>query len=288
MTDKDLIAKLNSLKNINPDQSWLAGNRELLISQISNSGALKLSAWKVFVINFNSFTKAASRPAYALGTFALILITASLFSHQVFSSAKPNDSLYIARIISEKAKLNTMFNSDERNKLAVQFATEHAQDISVILSDPQFNNDSNKDQVAKLNESFNKEIKSAKTHISYLNAKVVSDNKNNNDASGTVSMANSLKDNSGVELLEGKDLNQNITPAATATSVLIMPANLTASSASGTLPIDKVGAGDEENEEENKAVNADSILEEVKQLFEKKDYNKAVDKLKEVDEIIKN
>jgi len=285
MTDKDLIAKLNSLKNVSPDQNWLTSNRELLVSQISNSGALKLSTWRVFIINFNSFAKAASRPAYALGAFVLILITGSLFSHQVFSSAKPNDSLYIARIISEKAKLNTMFNSDERNKLAVQFATEHAQDISVILSDPQFNNDSNKDQVAKLNESFNEEIKSAKTHISYLSAKVTSDNKNSNDASGTVSMANSLKDNAGVELLEEKNLNQNITPAVTTTSVLVMPANLIASSATATLPIDKVGAGDKEDKT---TINADSILEEVKQLFNKKDYNKAVDKLKEVDEMIKN
>jgi len=285
MTDKDLIAKLNSLKNISPDQNWLASNRELLVSQISNSGALKLSAWRVFIINFNSFAKAASRPAYALGAFVLILITGSLFSHQVFSSAKPNDSLYIARIISEKAKLNTMFNSDERNKLAVQFATEHAQDISVILSDPQFNNDNNKDQVAKLNESFNEEIKSVKTHISYLNPKTTtSDNKNSNDASGTVSMANSLKDDSGVELFEEENLNQNITPAVNTTSVLIMPTNL-ASSATATLPIDKVGEG---NGEEKITINADSILEEVKQLFEKKDYNKAVDKLKEVDEMIKN
>jgi len=287
MTDKDLIAKLNSLKNISPDQNWLASNRELLVSQISNSGALKLSTWRVFIINFNSFAKAASRPAYALGAFVLILITGSLFSHQVFSSAKPNDSLYIARIISEKAKLNTMFNSDERNKLAVQFATEHAQDISVILSDPQFNNDNNKDQVAKLNESFNEEIKSVKTHISYLNPKTTAttnDNKNSNDASGTVSMANSLKDDSGVELLEEENSNQNITPAVNTTSVLIMPTNL-ASSATATLPIDKVGEG---SGEEKTTINADSILEEVKQLFEKKDYNKAVDKLKEVDEMIKN
>jgi len=272
MTNKELIAKLDSLKNINPDANWLSNNRELLLSQISNSGARELSAWSVFVINFSSLAKAASKPAYALGAFILILLTGSIFSHQAFSSAKPNDSLYIARIISEKAKLNTMFNADERNKLAVQFATEHAQDISAVLADPQFNNDENKDQVAKLNESFNDEINSVKTHISYLSPKAV---KNNtiNDVSDTVSMANSLKDSDGVQIFEDNNkVNPVLTPGAKATSVLNIPNTLLATTTASTTT----------------EVSADSVLDEVKQLFEKKDYTKASDKLKEVDEMIKN
>lgn len=287
MTDKELIVKLNSLKKVSPDQNWLKDNRDLLVSQISNSGARELSTWKTFIINFNSFAQAASHPAYALGVFVLVLITGSLFSHQVFSSAKPNDSLYIARIISEKAKLNTMFNANERNKLAVQFATEHAQDISAVLADPEFNNDSNKDQVAKLSESFNQEINSVKSHISYLTPKAVknSDVDVKNDINDTVSMANSLKDNNGVEIFEDKTLSPITVPDGKATSVLIMPDGLIASSATATIAIDKVG---ENKDTEDKKVNADLILDEAKQLFENKDYNKALDKLKEVDEIIKN
>lgn len=272
MTDKELITKLNSLKNIAPDANWLTNNRELLLSQVSNSGARELSAWSLFVINFSSLAKAASKPAYSLGAFILILLTGSIFSHQAFSSAKPNDSLYIARIISEKAKLNTMINSDERNKLAVQFASEHAQDISEVLADPQFNTDENKDQVAKLNESFNDEIASVKTHISYLSPKPA---KNNviNDINDTVSMANSLKDNNGLQVFEDTNLKADVTPGAKATSVLNVDSTLLASStlASTSTP-----------------VSADSVLDEAKQLFEKKDYTKASDKLKEVDEMIKN
>lgn len=272
MTDKELITKLNSLKNIAPDTNWLANNRELLLSQVSNSGARELSAWSLFVINFSSLAKAASKPAYALGAFVLILLTGSIFSHQAFSSAKPNDSLYIARIISEKAKLNTMLNSDERNKLAVQFASEHAQDISAVLADPQFNTDENKDQVAKLNESFNDEIDSVKTHISYLSPKPA---KNNviNDVNDTVSMANSLKDNNGLQVFEDANIKGDQTPVVKATSVLNVDSTLLASStlASTSTP-----------------VSADSVLDEAKELFEKKDYTKASDKLKEVDEMIKN
>ncbi len=281
MTDKELIVKLNSLKEISPDSNWLRNNRELLLSQISNSGARELSAWSVFIINFSSLIKAVSKPAYALGAFILILLTGSLFSHQAFSGAKPNDSLYIARIISEKAKLNTMFNAEERNKLAVQFATEHAQDISAVLADPQFNNDQNKDQVAKLNESFDQEINAVKTHISYLNPRAAKIDKNV-DINDTVSMANSLKDNSGVQVFEdnskanlGKE-SSVLTPGAKATSVLNTPNILLATSTASTTNLTV------------KEVSTDSVLDEVKQLFEKKDYTKASDKLKEVDEMIKN
>jgi len=272
MTDRDLITKLNSLKNVNPDAEWLNSNRDLLLSQISNSGARDLSVWKVFAINLGSLAKAASKPAYALGAFVVILITGSIFSHSILASAKPNDSLYIARIISEKAKLNTMFNSDERNKLAVQFATQNAQDISTVLADAQFNNSSNKDQVAKLNASFDKEIDTVKTHISYLNPKSVkTDAIINNveaNASDTVSMANSLKDKAGVQLLEDQK-NLVTTPASNATSVLNVTPKLPAVETVAT-------------------TTADTILDEAKQLFDKKDYTKAADKLNEVDEMIKN
>ena len=262
MTDKDLIKKLNSLSNISPDLSWKASNRDLLLSQISNSGARDLSAWQIFVINFNSLAKTVSKPAYALGAFVVLLITGSLFSHQVFGNAKPNDSLYIARIISEKAKLNTMFNSDERNKLAVQFATEHAQDISAVLANPEFNNDTNKDQVAKLNASFDTEINTVKNKINYLIPKKDQDVKEV-IATDTVSMAGSSKDNSGVQLLEAKSDNKIATPS-TAT---ITPVSQTISSSTDA--------------------SADTILDEAKQLFDKKDYTKASNKLKEVDELIK-
>ena len=166
MTEKDLISKLNNLKNINPSEAWLKSNRELLLSQVSNSGATELSAWKNFVINLSSLTKASAQPVYAFGIFVFVLLATGVFSHQLFSSAKPNDTLYIARIISEKAKLSTVINTESRDKLAMQFANERAQEISAVLADPSFNNDNNKDAVAKLNTDFSEEIETVKTDIS--------------------------------------------------------------------------------------------------------------------------
>lgn len=274
MTNSQLIAKLNNLKKVNPDQKWLESNRELLLSQVSNSGAENLSVWKIMIINVSSVFKSAAQPAYALGVFIFLLLAGSLFGGPLLAKTKPNDSLYIARIISEKVKLNTTFNSNARNKMEVKFASEHAQDISAILSDPAFNNEANQDQVARLNNSFNEEVKTVKERIGRLSAAgaAVSDNPSapKNDE---VIIADSAKDGQGIQL--------SVQPLISTTATLTIPAgfNLNATS------VDLMATSTETEKVE--PTKADKIIDEAQALFDSKDYVKASDKLKEVDEIIK-
>ncbi len=277
MTDRELIKKLNTLKNIKPEAAWTSSNRELLLSQISNSGARELSAWKMFAINFNSFVKVSAQPAYALGVFLLILVGGGLFSHQVFNNAKPNDSLYIARIISEQAKLSTVFNSADRNKMAAKFSLEHARDISTVLADPNFNTEENKDQVAKLSESFNKEIENVKTRISYLAPKTetVEPKKVDNTSAeeDVVSMAGSEKDDRGLQVAEKQPVKAVIPVVATNSELV--------ATNSETLSIAPIEIST------SSTLTTSSILDEAKQLSDSKDYQKASEKLQEVSELIK-
>lgn len=276
MTNKDLILKLNSLKEVNPDEAWLKSNRELLLSQISNAGAENIPAWKAFFINFSSVAKAASQPAYALGAFVLMLLTGSFFGPQIFSRTKPNDSLYIARIISEKVKINTTFDSETRDKLAVQYAAEHAQDISAVLADPKFNTEANKEQVAQLSDSFNKEVTTVKNRISRIPAIAAKTAANNVPAAAKpdkaeLVMADSSKDGKGIQL--------QVNPTDKAAVVKAEDtAKGTSTKATTTNPVATSTV---------KSSDADKILDEATKLFDKKDYNKALDKLKEVDDIIK-
>lgn len=284
MSEKDLIVKLNNLKNISPDNSWLKSNRELLLSQISNSGAKKISGRENFFINLSSFFKASAQPAYSFGVFVFILLFTSLFAHQLFSKTKPTDSLYIARIISEKAKLSTVINSESRDKLAMQFANERAQEISAVLSDPNFNNDSNKVEVAKLNNNFNEELATVKTKIKNLKpvAKVA---KNNlaSSSSDSFSIAENNKDTSGVQLFENPnnkvivDSNKKV-EAASALKSLNPSATLTLTvKATST----KIAATSSD------IVSTNSIIDQAQKLFDNKDYSQASNKLKEVNSIIK-
>lgn len=168
MTEKDLIAKLNNAKKISPDKSWLASNRELFVNQISNSGASDLAASQSFYISLKSLAKTISQPVLATLAFLFLLLGASVFGDKVFSQAKPNDSLYIARVISEKVKLNTVFDTKTRDELAVKFAASHAKDISQVLANPEFNTEDNQVEVDRLSGEFVKEIETVKTKMTSL------------------------------------------------------------------------------------------------------------------------
>lgn len=281
MTNSELIAKLNNLKSISPDQKWLESNRELLLSQVSNSGAETLSTWRVVFINVSSVLKSAAQPVYALGAFVLLLLTGSLFSGQLLASTKPNDSLYIARILSEKVKLNTTFDSAARNKMEVKFASSHAQDITAVLADPSFNTEENKDQVARLNDSFNEEVNTVKEKIGRLNA-AISPAKTGDE----VVIADSSKDKQGIQIADGSALNAAVAsiaasaqPAISATATLMVQAGMNLKAPSAELAASST--------ETVEPTEADKMIDEAIQLFSSKDYEKASDKLKEVSETIK-
>jgi len=275
MTNHDLITKLNSLKKVSPDAEWLKSNRELLLSQVSNSGATDLSVWKVFIINLQSLAKAASQPVIALGIFIFALVSAGVFSHQIFAQTKPNDSLYIARIISEKMRLNTVFNSQERDKLAVQFASEHAQDITEVLSNPEFNTEANSVEVAKLNDSFNKEVDTVKSRMSRLAPAVSEQPEAKTEIDADVVIADNSKDTQVIQYLPGSNSGSVSSSTLTGAVALNEPVATSSDITATSTP------------EIPETVNTDKMLDEAKDLFNKKDYNSALNKLKEVEEIIK-
>jgi hypothetical protein len=290
MDNQDLISKLNNLKNTTPEAAWLASNRNLLLSQISNTGADNISAWQSFVISLSSLAKTASQPAFALGTFIILLLSGSFFSRNLFLNTKPNDSLYIARIISEKVRVNTTMDSDARNKLAMQYATEHAQDITKVLADPTFNNEANKVQVAKLNDSFKAEVATMQTKINNIDAQEVVSNKvvavvpqvpakinaatkNDND---NVVIADNARDKTGIQLdSSSKAGKEVVVEPAKATGIVPTKAATTTDTTSST------------SQTVVKPNSANKILDEAQKLFDNKDYSEASKKLQEVEAIIK-
>jgi len=277
MTENNLLKQLKSLKKIKPEDSWLKSNREILLAQIANSGAQELSAWKRLIIDTRSFMSTVSKPAISFASLLLVLVGASAFSHLAFSKTKPNDSLYIARIISEKAKLTTVFNEEEREKMEVRFATNHAEDITEVLASKVLD-ENNQDQLAKLNETFNKEINTVRTRIVALNNKVaepvaadiVAPDKVNADED-TLMTATSEKDDLGVQLNVNAvaDLEPVLSDVATDTPEKIEPEVVT----------------EEAPVLESKG--AEEILDEAQSLFDNKEYDSALNKLKEVKELMK-
>jgi hypothetical protein len=175
-------------------------------------------------------------------------------------------------------------NQESRDKLAVQFANNRAQDISAVLADPTFNNEKNKDQVAKLNTSFNEEIATVKTKIQNLapakTSVAVNPISNNNDS---VSIAENNKDANGVQLLEN-------TSSKTIVNNLKADASSTIKNATVTLPIiaTTTPADDKKAAAISSSDSAVTAVDEAQKLSDSKDIKKAAEKLNEaVNEIIK-
>lgn len=248
---------------MNPEAAWLKSNREILLSQIANSGAKELSNWRRLLIDVRSFTQTVSQPALALGSLLVLFIGASVFGHLAFNRTKPNESLYIARIISEKAKLNTVFDSQEREKLEAQFAANHAEAITEILAETVID-ESNQDQVAMLNEKFNQEVDTMRAKIAATKpapAVVETVVTPTPEAEEDLVVAGNGKEEDGLQL-EIKNDGAETAVVATNTPEVKIEAT----------PASKA---------------PEEILEEAKTLFDNKEYDSALDKLKEVKELIK-
>lgn len=293
MKNSDLILKLKNLKNVNPDEKFLENNRALLLSQISNSGEDSISGFDKVLMTSQNLARLFSKPVFALGAFVLVLFGANFVSNNVLAQSKPNDSLYIARIISEKVKVNTTFNEDAREKLALSYALRHAEDIASILSDAEFNVEENHDQVAKLSNSFIQEVNQVELSLNRLsaNSKVRAAVETEADVDTEVEsmiIADNSKEANGIEIAIREDIESE---------VIIASVKDEKASTSKTIVTEKSEASSSEENliaststEVEAVVSIDPISKtsEAKELAGKKDYNAALDKLNEAVELINN
>jgi hypothetical protein len=207
MTDKQILQQLKELKKISLDSEIKKSQRDVLFSQISSQKS-SVDSDKVFANNLFSFKNVFSlvtRPALVVAGVFVFLVGALVLGSGFYKDSKPNDSLYIARIISEKARLNTTFSQSQRDRLAMEFANNHARDIAIILMDPGFNIEENRERVEKLSEDFRSEINKvrSKIKISEDNLSDISEDENTESKEGKDSFvfsAGDLKEGEGVEI----------------------------------------------------------------------------------------
>jgi hypothetical protein len=253
MTEKELIKKLNNLRHVQPDAAWKQQNREILLAQISNTATVKEQDYfdKLFMFGKN-FVLSLPRPALAFSGLLVVLITGVAISNNTF--VNPNDTLNIARIISEKAKLSFTFDETQKNKMQLEFASLHAKEIAGTLAESAVSKDGADSQnTTKLRADFKVEINKMRQSLA---AKPAASATPAADADIKVSVADSGFDSKGVQVSTPKSAAASIV-AATASSTVATPSN------------------------------ASQTLEEAEKLFNDKNYKEAADKLNQVDSLLK-
>lgn len=162
--EKDLLQKLNNLKEIKPSKDWKEKNRQVLVSQISAFQKAKEIKIQEEIPVKRGFFSIINQPAWAVFCIVLIIIGGG-FSAQAAKNIKPGNSMYIARIMSEKAQVAMTFNKEKRVRLDMKFAQNRAREITEVLADPAFDYETDSEKAAKLAKNFRKDLNTIKEKI---------------------------------------------------------------------------------------------------------------------------
>jgi hypothetical protein len=302
MSEKEFIQKLNSLK-IKPDEAWKNRNREILLSQISGGVEAekkvkileRLDVWSEVFIPFDLLHKLAAKPVLVTGLVIASLLGGGVFSLQAAKNTKPGDSLYIAKIISEKARTAITFDEKEKAKLGVEFAGNRAKEIVRVISEEK-DESAKTEKVEKLEENFKKELSGAKDRLEKISSReqkfLFHDengseaDKNESDGTGITEEKKNGEDNKpadevfGANLGKDKDGIQVSDPTGT-------PKTNEPKANPEIKPSDNKATTTVENEKPAEKVDARvKILNDAEEMFENKDYGGAVEKLEEIKNII--
>jgi len=291
MTDKELLKQLNSLKSIKIDSELKESNKRVLMTQISNtiSADFEVKPFNNFFFYVRNILSMSSKPAMVLSGIFLFVVTSLFLGNDFYKDSKPNDSLYIARVISERARLNTVFNNIEREKLEMKFASKHAEDIATLLMDPEFNNEENKEEVAKLSASFRSEIEKVRVNVEKSEI-IETEEQIEEQKDALVFSASNLKDDNGIDISVPEENFLNSTSSIDETaSVSSTSVEATDSVASTSLEIENLGDQIEELSEQidlenNQEIKKDkkAVVEDIEKLFNEGKYSEVVLKLQEI------
>ena len=258
MKERDLIRKLNDLRAIAPAADWKARNREVMLAQIAGTKTESAASWFEVFENFlpERLVFVFSKPVAVFAAVALVVAGGSLFSVRAAAGTKPGDSLYIAKIISEKTQLALTFDSRAKAQLNLEFATNRAEEANQVMTAPASDQQKSA-QIAELSTSFKKELTAVKSRLAKINPDDNNNPNNNTDDEKIQVFGSALeKSNQGLDVsINQPDTNK----VATATN--------------------KEGGAAFLNPTEQ-------ALNDAEKLFDQKDYSGSLNKIKEVSALI--
>lgn len=285
---KDIIFKLNSLKKVVPTKNWKEQNRGVLMSQITQTSEAAEFNWFRTTVQKLAFSmlQQTAKPTVAVFLIVIFVFGGGLISIKAAKNTAPGDSLYIAKIISEKTQLALTFDQKEKIRLGLMFARNRAEEINKILSNE--DEEEGGQVVAKLKDDFRKELSQARERLKNININqplaleaVNQEIEEEASEENHVFSANLGKDEKGISI-SGEDEEKVVEEAVVEETAVDeeVPTSTpeiveASSSASVITEVDK-----------EKDVNPQDLLDEAGVLLENQDYTAVLSKLDEAGEAI--
>jgi hypothetical protein len=277
MREKDMLVKLNILKEVKPGADWQAKNRELLISQVYAGQERPDEAFSIFTFKLPFEILNTARPAMVLAFIFFLFFGSGAWGMKLAQNTKPGDSLYPAKRMGEQTQLALTFDQKEKVKLQLDFAANRANELSEVLAEPNGNKD---EKVEQLVNDFNRQITRAKTALVRISPEAtpttvpVQPEAPEDDA---MFSANLSKDASGLSISE-----QPATPKPAETT-----APAPADTPTTTPPQVEETPGASTTAEMNlNTGGTKAILEQAKALLDKDDVTATLDKIEEASQTI--
>lgn len=244
MREKEILKQLNKFQNVNPDADWKKSNRELLLSQISNSQTkdVDFSWFNNFKIQLQALNS-TYQPAMAVVLIAIFIVSGGTFGFRASQDTKPGDSLYIAKRISEKTQLAFTFDEEKKKQLGIEFMGNRMEELSQVLASADA--PSQRAEVVKTLDSLKKEVSNVKSSNPVVQTV---ETEEVDDTEGMVFTANSDKEDKGVQISDS--------PVA-------------------------INKEDATSTEEVVKTSPENILKQAKELLEQEDYDGVISKLEE-------
>lgn len=305
MNERDILKQFESLKALKPDPEFRSNNRELLLSQISGSVEAKSPAGSVW---FRSILDTPARFAQRLTQPVLVVLLISVFvlgggiaGIRASQDTKPGDSLYIAKIVSEKTHLALTFDDSKKARLGLEFAGNRARELNQILAEQAGDEKETRERqetVKKLKDDFKKEITVAKDRIAKISTEARKEeaDKAEKEAArdaeegaaeeaeeeSSVFSANLGKEDNGIQTSEQTEIEETVAvedsePGADEE----VPAEIEEAEASTTPQLLDGASTTEEFLLQADASDPEELLEQAGLLLDSEDYEATISKLEE-------
>jgi len=161
MGNRYIVEKLKALKNLEvggrPQDSWVKGNKELLLSQIRPlSAGVKQQNYILRMVE-DFFGQQVFRPV--LGAAVVIVgyfFCVSLLT--VASASLPGDMLYPIKTAGENVQMAMTFSDENKVKLQMDFISRRGDELQQIVRQPE-SNEAKKEKVETAVKKITKDVK---------------------------------------------------------------------------------------------------------------------------------
>ena len=166
MNDHFVSQQLKKLRQITPNADWVSQQRQVIMAQVYNGQDPAESAISRWVNFWLSFKYAVSQPGVIVSAIlTFVLLGGGTGSYLAGRNAKPGDSAYIAKQISERAQLLAVsFDRSEQNRLKLELASQRVTEMAEVGAD--------QPQAAQISRAFKQTISEVKDKLPQTKATV--------------------------------------------------------------------------------------------------------------------